>query len=354
MAYAEKRAGTLTGFWYGEHVSSTHERFRRRFETKREAQGYEAYVKTVGAEPVNLKDAKLAGPTFAAVAQMCRDANEQWKRGRDPGGQKRLDWVIGFLGATPIENVDTNALDRLVANLAARPAQVGDGKLSKGTINRYLSAASAVLKFARERALIKVQPVVPWQKEGGKRIEFFSEAQEDAVVRWLTGQGHLPSALTVGVLCASGLRWGEFISLEPHQCQGEWIKLDRTKTDTPRDVPIADALAGELRSMILANKRPDYRTFRTQLKAAAKACGYSPKLGIHNCRHTTATRLIKLGVALPIVQKFLGHKSITTTMRYVHVESDDLMGAMKKLHPRRGETANYEVATVLPFASKAV
>ena len=53
MPHAEKRDGKLTGFWYGE-VDRRHkggERFRRRFETKAKAKGYEAYVKATGEEP---------------------------------------------------------------------------------------------------------------------------------------------------------------------------------------------------------------------------------------------------------------------------------------------------------------
>lgn len=354
MASPEKRCSKLTGFWYGEvdKRAKGGERFRRRFDTKAKALGYEAYVKATGFEPPDLKEAKLAGATFAVVTEQCRAANEEWKRGRDPSGQHRLDWLVSFLGALPVEHVDATALDRVVANLAARPAQKGDGKLSKGTINRYLSMTSAVLSFAVSRKLLTAMPDIPWQKESGKRIEFFSEPQEAAVVRWLIEAGQLPCAQTMGFLCASGLRWGEFISLEPHQCQGEWIKLDLTKTDTPRDVPVEAAMVGQTRALVTSGNRPNYLTFRTQLKAAVKACGYNTKLGIHHCRHTTATRLIKRGVALPIVQKFLGHKSIQTTMRYVHVEADDLHEAMKKLSPHRGEVQENAVASVLPFASK--
>lgn len=247
-----------------------------------------------------------------------------------------------------------------MANLAARPAQKGDGKLSKGTINRYLSAVSSVLTFAKARKrddgtplLPGGLPEIPWQKEAGRRIHFFSEAQEASVVRVMTEAGQLASAFTTGLLCASGLRWSEFISLEPHQCQGEWIKLDDTKTDTPRDVPVDGDLVGQLRALLLDGALPNYLTFRTQLRAAVKSCGFPPQLGIHHCRHTTATRLVKRGVPLPIVQQFMGHKSITTTMRYVHVEADDLHEAMKKLSPQRGKAAEITGASVLPFASKS-
>jgi hypothetical protein len=52
VASPEKREGKLTGFWYGEvdRRNKGGQRFRRRFETKREAEGYEAYVKAAGCE----------------------------------------------------------------------------------------------------------------------------------------------------------------------------------------------------------------------------------------------------------------------------------------------------------------
>jgi integrase len=352
MAYAEKRDGKLSGFWYGEVlIKATSERFRRRFETKREAVGYEAYVKATGFEPPNLKDAKV-GMTFADAAAATRASNSTWKRGRDQAGQQRLDWVIGRIGPMSVANVTTSVLDGLVRDLEKRPAKgrAKDSTMAPGTINRYLSAASAVLTFARARDPHLPSCAVPWKKEAGHRLHWYTVEQEEALVRWLTAGGYLPEALAIRVLCATGLRWGEFLSVEAYSCQGEWIKLDKTKTDTPRDVPIDAQLCSEFCAMIRAEARPNYVQMGRHLKLAVKACGYSPKLGIHNMRHTTATRLIKNGAPLPIVQRFLGHKDIKTTMKYVHVEADDLMSAMKNLLPRRGDLSeNVGSSSVLPF-----
>src|ERR1700693_515086 len=76
MPHAEKRDGKLTGFWYGE-VDRRHkggERFRRRFETKAKAEGYEAYVKATGEEPPGRDEGNITGRTFASVAAECKEA----------------------------------------------------------------------------------------------------------------------------------------------------------------------------------------------------------------------------------------------------------------------------------------
>jgi integrase len=356
VASPEKREGKLTGFWYGEvdRRNKGGQRFRRRFETKREAEGYEAYVKAAGCEPENVRDAKLSGPTFAATVALMR-AQKAGKRERDKPGQGRVDWLLSRIGNLTIQMITTSVIDGIVADLEKRPAQTrGKGKLSVATINRYLSVISGVITFARARVKANEtpinQPEIPWKKEAGARIHWFSDAQEATLVGYMQAQGWMAEALSLRVLCATGLRWGEFMSLEPHQCQAEWILLDATKTDTPRDVPIDDVLASELKAMVVTKMLPDYRTMRMHLQEAVKACGYNPKLGIHNARHAAATRLTKLDVPTKVVQDFLGHKNIKTTLKYLHVESDDLYKAMRKLNPRRGElTETAPESAVVPF-----
>ena len=352
MAYAEKRSDALTGFWYGEVQLKTG-RFRRRFETLKEAKGYEAYVKATGEEPAHLNDAKLSGPTFKETVTLMRASRKS--RDRDPSGVRRLDYIVSFLGEMPIRALTTSKLDALVADLEKRPAQMrGGDRITNGTINRYLTAFSGVMTWARARVKDGEEPlsapVVPWRKEAGRRIHWFSDAQEEAVVGYLEGQGSRVEALCLRVLCATGMRWGEFSSLEAHQCQAEWVQLDETKTDTPRDIPIDEALGRELKALVVSGAIPEYEPMRICLKNAVKACGYSPKLGIHSARHGCATRFIKNGESLAIVQKFLGHKDIKTTGKYVHVEAEDLMRALKNRSPRRGETGqNGDRSQVLPF-----
>lgn len=43
---------------------------------------------------------------------------------------------------------------------------------------------------------------------------------------------------------------------------------------------------------------------------------------LHDLRHTFASRIVSAGVSLSVLQKLLGHGSITTTMRYAHLLTD--------------------------------
>jgi site-specific recombinase XerD len=56
------------------------------------------------------------------------------------------------------------------------------------------------------------------------------------------------------------------------------------------------------------------------------------RMTMHQLRHTCASDLIADGVKLPHVQKLLGHKSVSTTMRYLHLAGPELAKAMER-HP---------------------
>jgi integrase len=81
----------------------------------------------------------------------------------------------------------------------------------------------------------------------------------------------------------------------------------------------------------------------------AKHQGLTKRPRPHDLRHTNATWLIQGGVALPVIQRHLGHQSIQTTVdRYGHLDRKttrvvaDVVGNAlkpKKVRPRQKSAA---------------
>lgn len=342
MSYPERRNGKATGKWRTDFEHKGVE-YKRSFDSKAEADGFKAYVKATGTEPPEHAKHKTSGTSFREVAELCKAAGGprrgKWKAGKDHSVLQRLDLVVDRLGDLDITMVGTQELDKLVDYLQGRPGYQGRTSLSFGTINRYLTAASAVLTFASARGFIVGRPVIPLQDEDGERCEVVSPELEDAVLACLRAAGQAPEALLVRVLIETGMRLGEVYVIAPEQVSDEWIRLHRsqTKTGKAREVYLAPELSRELRALIAGGAMPKAYSLRRHFKAAVKTCGGSDELVLHSLRHTRATRLLQEGVLPAIVMEMLGWTSPTTMMRYTHVNSVMHAEAAKKATRMRGE-----------------
>jgi len=58
---------------------------------------------------------------------------------------------------------------------------------------------------------------------------------------------------------------------------------------------------------------------QTVLKKALRQAGIIKNVSVHNLRHSYATHLLEAGIDIRIIQKYLGHKSISSTMIYTHL-----------------------------------
>jgi len=95
-----------------------------------------------------------------------------------------------------------------------------------------------------------------------------------------------------------------------------WKALERIKVDSP-DAPV------------FSSKRTGRHLSRQWIHRVIKRAGIRvgiPGLSPHWFRHSHASHSIEGGASLPLVKSTLGHASITSTDRYLHVRPDDSSG----------------------------
>jgi site-specific recombinase XerD len=70
------------------------------------------------------------------------------------------------------------------------------------------------------------------------------------------------------------------------------------------------------------------------MKKVTRQLNFGKKVTIHTLRHSFATHLLEAGVSLKIIQQYLGHSSLMTTIEYLHLTdaaAADARGTVEQL-----------------------
>jgi len=73
------------------------------------------------------------------------------------------------------------------------------------------------------------------------------------------------------------------------------------------------------------------RTIQRIFYLAEEKARISKQVGIHSLRHSFATHMLEKGIDIRYIKDLLGHFSIKTTERYLHVKKEQLVNIISPL-----------------------
>lgn len=249
---------------------------------------------------------------------------------------------------------------RAVKGLAGRYGRSPD-RLSDEEVHRYLIEAREVrglssstrqqmrygLRFFYEVTLgsPRASLTVPVAREAQKLPEILSQAE---VERIIAAAHSLRHRVLLMITYGGGLRVSELVRLRHKDLDMDrkLIRVEQGKGRKDRYTLLPKRVIGEIERYRRVYREPSPWLFwchrktsqpvnvNTAQKAyygAKQMAGIEKRGGIHALRHAFATHLLESGCDLPSLQRMLGHRSVTTTMRYLHVTHQALTGRVSPL-----------------------
>jgi integrase len=309
-------------------------RFRKTLPTKAEALAWETWVKSQVQQSPEWQPARRDSRRLIELVETWyKHHGISLRAGEDTVSRLRtLCAALGnpFADQLKPEDFATYRAKRLAAGITAN------------NLNRehaYLRAVFNELErlgqWKDANPLAKVRQI----KVAERELSFLNVAQIESLLHTLKGDEHL-----IAKLCLmTGARWSEAEELRVTQVRNGAIHFTGTKSGKNRSVPVDDSLIDELDAHLEARfktaKGLAERFFVKSYAAFSKAvdeCGLVLPRGqlTHVLRHTFASHFVMNGGNILVLQKILGHSSLTMTMRYAHLAPDHLQEA-KAFNPLR-------------------
>jgi len=268
------------------------------------------------------------------------------------------------------EYPDAHALDPATVQTESIRAYLHwlDRKREKSTsMARKLAALRSFYRYLQREDMVGLNPAeairTPKQPKHLPRVLTKDDAA--ALMEFPVGQtgSSLRDRALLETLYSTGARVSELvgINLEDLRASEGLVHL-RGKGRKERIVPIGDVALRAIQAYLaqrplldsrdLTTKRVSSPVFRnsrggrlTTRSIARIVAGYSNRLAggsvsPHTLRHSFATHLLDEGADLRSIQEMLGHASLSTTQKYTHLATDQLLAVYDKTHPRAGRSTS--------------
>ncbi len=228
------------------------------------------------------------------------------------------------------------------------------------TQNRTMETVRALFRFLKQEGYVVFDPTVGIQRAREpqplpKNVLTPDEAQRIIETPDTTTLIGFRDRTILEVLYATGIRKMELINLNIEDVDVEQglLRVNGGKGAKDRVVPLSGMACRFLENYVkgvrmrLLKENVSSRVFISlestpmgrntvgeMVVKYGKLSGIKKRVTCHLWRHTCATHLIQNRANLRHVQEMLGHRSLATTERYLHLTITDLKEAHRQFHPR--------------------
>jgi integrase len=267
----------------------------------------------------------------------------------------RLDRIVKHFGERKISTLTAADFDTFLSTLRnerGEDPEEGDRALVSGaTRNRYRATLSYALRYAAKRNLVRGDPLKDVERDDEEEPSVPWQSHED--IDRLAAKAGPDFGPFLRVLADVGLRRSEALALERRDVDLKRRRLTVRHSKSKRsrtvslyrekaylalkallDSPVVGTNGTSLVFHGLASVHPDGVRYR--FRRAAAACGLA-EMRVHDLRHGCASRMAMEGVPLPVIQRFMGHASIATTMKYARHAPEGADDAILRQKDSQGE-----------------
>ena len=340
---------------------------RKQFEGKNQEEAYRKYKKWLKEHPTEQEGKRELAWFSDYVNDWMENVGKVGLKTQSYERNKRTirTYVIPYLGKYRLINLDTKTIQNELVNRMTNEPNATTGKPNSfSTIKKPYDIVNACLKYAVKMGDITSNPCenVVLPKERKTDAKQIRPLTDDEAKRFLSAceVGMSQYEWVYKLILYTGLRMGEACALRPADIhlsekyidvhgtiieQNEkYIYQGKTKTNKNRRVYINDDTKKMLEERLLycpknyylANLSKDVVNlayFGREYKAVCKRAGVENVRGLHDLRHTYATKLIRQGIDIKTVSEQLGNSTVSFTLKtYVHTVDSEKAEKMNALN----------------------
>ena len=326
-------------------------RFRKSFTAAKDAEVWEDELRRRKSLGLDIAELVNEEPMITLDEAMEKTYHKYWKNTDSAYGnsQKMREIMTFFPRDILLSDVTTSALDDFIDWLQEK----GN---ADATINNKLNIISKTFTWAKLRNIHKDAPHIERKKLKHGKPKVFNDSdikdirailgREKEIIQGIPNQLFLDFfdfSLESGMRSAEVANFNQKTDMRQDPTLGYVIDIEETKNDLYRCNPMTDRMIKILKRYsedVPFKQVTQKRRFKVWKKVRELCDIDDPEWIMYLTRHTCATRLVSSGVNIMVIQKYMGHRKIETTLRYATTRPEDLMNASKALNNQEYKTAS--------------